>query len=118
MREARTAQTNLFDFYAQHVRSIFLQQLSDRLDQHPQLCRLVENDLLRKGAKDTGRKGLSVESIFRCLLLKQIVRVSYEQLSFLLADSPSYRYVEDLIRGIVSKDRTESNTRRSLFSAK
>ena len=91
MRETRTAQASIFDFYSKHERSEFFQNLSAKLDQHPELLSLIEGDLLTQGAKPTGRKGLSVESIFRCLLLKQITGVSYEQLSFLLADSQSYR---------------------------
>jgi IS5 family transposase len=38
-----------------------------------------------------GRIGLSAESIFRCLLLKQQLRISYEQLAFHLSDSMTYR---------------------------
>ena len=91
MRETRTAQTSIFDFYSKHERSEFFQNLSVKLDQHPQLLTLIEGDLLTRDAQPTGRKGLSVESIFRCLLLKQITGVSYEQLSFLLTDSQSYR---------------------------
>jgi IS5 family transposase len=91
MRETRTAQTSIFDFYSKHERSEFFQNLSAKLDQYPELLSLIEGDLLTQGAKPTGRKGLSVESIFRCLLLKQITGVSYEQLSFLLTDSQSYR---------------------------
>jgi len=91
MRETRTAQASIFDFYSKHERSEFFQNLSEKLDQHPELLSLIEDDLLTQGAQPTGRRGLSVESIFRCLLLKQIIGVSYEQLSFLLTDSQSYR---------------------------
>ena len=91
MRETRTAQTSIFDFYSQHEFSDFLYELSCLLDDHPEILRLLENDLLSDGTKPTGQKGLSVESIFRCLLLKQITGVSYEMLAFHLADSNSYR---------------------------
>ena len=91
MRETRTAQASIFDFYSKHERSVFFANLSAKLDQHPELLTLIESDLLTQGTKPTGRKGLSVESIFRCLLLKQITGASYEQLSFLLSDSRSYR---------------------------
>lgn len=36
-------------------------------------------------------RSLSIESILRCLLLKQILRVSYRKLAFHLSDSPTYR---------------------------
>ncbi len=91
MRETRTAQSSIFDFYSQHEFSDFLYKLSCLLDDHPEILTLLENDLLTDGAQSTGRKGLSVESIFRCMLLKQITRVSYKMLAFHLADSHSYR---------------------------
>lgn len=91
MRETRTAQMSILDFYTQHERSDYFKSLSELLDGHRELIRIIEGDLLNKNAKATGCRGLSVESIFRCMLLKQITRVSYEQLSFLLADSPTYR---------------------------
>lgn len=91
MRETRTAQTSLFDVYARHKFSDFLNALSDLLDAHPEILTLLEADLRADSARATGRKGLSVESIFRCMLLKQITGVSYEMLAFHLADSSSYR---------------------------
>ena len=39
----------------------------------------------------TGACGLSIESILRCLLLKQILSISYEKLAFHLSDSRTYR---------------------------
>lgn len=77
MRETRTAQTSVFVFYSQHERSTFFRNLSERLDRYPQLHRLIEPDLRKPGTRETGRKGLSVENAFRCVLLKQITRVSY-----------------------------------------
>lgn len=103
MRETHTAQASIFDFYAKHERSEFFEKLSAKLDQHPELVTLIQDDLLTQGAKPTGRKGLSVESVFRCLLLKQIIGVSYEQLSFLLTDSQSYRTFARLDRDCYPK---------------
>lgn len=91
MRATRTAQTSIFDFYSQHKRGEFFRNLSRLLDEHAELLDLIERDLLTRGAKATGRNGLSVESVFRCMLLKQITGVTYETLSFLLSDSQSYR---------------------------
>lgn len=113
MRETRTVQTSIFDFYSQHERSDYFQSLSALLDEHPDLCRLVEGDLLNKNAKATGCKGLSVESIFRCMLLKQITRASYEHLSFLLTDSHTYRRFARLdSRCFPSKSTLCTNIRR------
>jgi transposase, IS5 family len=52
---------------------------------------LIAKDLVDESLIHVGRCGLSVESIFRCLLLKQQLRISYEQLSFHLSDSMTYR---------------------------
>src|SRR5690606_12456325 len=91
MRETRTAQTSLFDVYSQHKFGEFLGDLSRLLDDHPEILPLLDEDFRTGGLRPTGRKGLSVESIFRCMLLKQITGVSYEMLAFHLADSSSYR---------------------------
>lgn len=91
MRETRTAQSSIFDFYAQHEFGNFLSNLSDRLDKLPVLLTLLEKDLKSSSVKATGRKGLSVENVFRCMLLKQMTGVSYDQLAFHLADSATYR---------------------------
>ena len=113
MRETRTAQTSLFDFYSQHKFSDFLRSLSDLLDSHPELLKLIEKDLLTAGAQATGRKGLSVESIFRCMLLKQITGVSYKMLAFHLTDSHSYRAFARLDRNVYpGKSVLSGNIRR------
>lgn len=91
MRETRNAQASLFDNYSQHEYGIQLETLSHVLDEHPEILALIEKDLIGSSVKKVGRNGLSVESVFRCLLLKQQLRVSYEQLSFHLSDSMSYR---------------------------
>lgn len=91
MRETRTAQTSLFDVYSQHKFGEFLGDLSRLLDDHPEILPLLDEDFRTGGLRPTGRKGLSVESTFRCMLLKQITGVSYEMLAFHLADSSSYR---------------------------
>ena len=86
MREARTAQTSVFDFYSEHEFGEHLRKLSEELDEHPEILPLLSSDLLTGGEESTGRKGLSVESVFRCLLLKQITGVSYEMLAFHLPE--------------------------------
>lgn len=91
MRESRTAQNSLFDVYSRHKFGAFLGELSGLLDDHPEILPLLEEDFHAEGTLATGRRGLSVESTFRCMLLKQITGVSYEMLAFHLADSSSYR---------------------------
>jgi len=91
MREIHTAQTSLFDVYARHKFGEFLRRLSNHLDDHPALLDIIAEDFQFKELKATGRKGLSIESTFRCMLLKQISGDSYEKLAFHLTDSSSYR---------------------------
>ena len=91
MRETRNAQSSIFDFYAEHEHGYQLRNLSELLDAHPEILTLIEQDLLVPDACCTGANGLSVESVFRCLLLKQILQVSYTILAFHLCDSQTYR---------------------------
>ena len=87
MRETRIAQASLFDNYSKHEFGFRLNALSDLLDEYPEILTIIESDLIDSSVKKVGRNGLSVESVFRCLLLKQQLRISYEQLSFHLSDS-------------------------------
>ena len=91
MRETRIAQASLFDNYSKHEYGFQLKSLSRVLDEHADILTLIAKDLIEPSVKKVGRSGLSVESIFRCLLLKQQLGVSYEQLSFHLSDSMTYR---------------------------
>ena len=91
MRECRDAQRSIFDFYARHEQGQRLRRLSELLDRHPDILGLIEQDFDKANVAKTGARGLSIESIFRCLLLKQILSVSYEKLAFHLSDSPTYR---------------------------
>lgn len=91
MRETRTVQTSIFDFYSKHEFGSQLENLSDLLDEHPEILSLVAADLKDASCNNSGRHGLSIESIFRCLLLKQILQISYEKLAFYLSDSLTYR---------------------------
>ena len=91
MREIRVAQASIFEKYSEHEFGYRLQAMSDILDAHPEWIDLIADDLIRKDVTATGRLGLSVESVFRCLLLKQHLRSGYEQLAFHLSDSMTYR---------------------------
>ena len=91
MRETRIAQTSIFENYSKHEFGARLQALSNRLDQNPEILLLVADDLIDASTTKVGRTGLTVESIFRCMLLKQLLRISYEQLAFHLSDSMTYR---------------------------
>ena len=91
MRQRRLAQISIFENYSQHEYGQQLKRLSDYLDQNPDLQEMLEDDLIDYTKNHVGRLGLTVENIFRCLLLKQSLQVSYRQLAFLLSDSMTYR---------------------------
>ena len=87
MRETRIAQRSIFDNYSKHDIGSQLQQLSAVLDDHPEILSHIKKDLVDESLKPVGRTGLTVDSVFRCLLLKQQLGVSYEQLAFHLSSS-------------------------------
>lgn len=91
MRQRRTAQISIFEIYSEHEHAKRLQSLSRILDDTPQMLDILEADLINQSRKNTGRCGLTVENILRCLLLKQQLQVSYDQLAFHLSDSMTYR---------------------------
>ena len=91
MRQERTVQVSIFDLFAGHEIGRELKAMSQWLDEYPALIGLVAEDLRRRGVKETGRQGLSAESVLRCGLLKQHRQLSYEELAFHLEDSASFR---------------------------
>lgn len=81
MRETRNAQANVFDFYSEHDKGKQLKALSDVLDQHPGILTLIEQDFSKHDVASTGARGLSLESIFRCLILKLMLGSATESSS-------------------------------------
>lgn len=91
MRETRIAQRSIFELFSGHEIGVQLKAQADLLDQHPEILTLIEKDLIDPSLKPVGRNGLSVENVFRCLLLKQHLGLSYQRLAFHLSDSMSFR---------------------------
>src|SRR5258707_15039867 len=91
MRQERTGQASIFELFAGHEIGQELRAMSQWVDDHRALVGLVAADLCRHGIKETGRQGLSAESVLGCGLLKQHRQLSYEELAFHLEDSPSFR---------------------------
>jgi len=91
MRQERTIQATIFDVFAEHEIGRELKAVSQWLDAHRELVRLVSGDLRRHGVRETGRLGLPAEAVLRCALLKQYRQLSYEELAFHLEDSASFR---------------------------
>ena len=91
MRVTRIAQRSIFEFYSEHDIGVQLRKLANILDEHPEILAVLEQDLVDKSLKPVGCSGLTVETIFRCLLLKQQLGLSYERLAFHLSDSMTFR---------------------------
>lgn len=114
MRETRVAQASIFECYSEHEFGARLNTLSCILDKQTKVLPLVEKDLLDGSVKQVGRNGLSVETIFRCLLLKQQLQISYEQFAFHLSDSLTYRTFTRLPDGISPSRSCLQSTIRSI----
>ena len=91
MRQERTVQGSIFDLFAEHEIGRELEAMSQWLDGHRDLLKLVTSDLRRQGVTETGRQGLPSEAVLRCALLKQYRQLSYQELAFHLEDSASFR---------------------------
>ena len=104
MRVTRVAQASIFEIYSEHEFGVQLKALSDILDQYPAILTLVAKDLIDDTVSGTGRQGLSVENVFRCIILKQLLNISYRKLSFHLSDSVTYRAFTRLPHDIYPSD--------------
>lgn len=90
MRETRTAQQSIFQSLTDHEIARELSRMSQWLDAHPQLLDLVACDIRYTGGSNQGRRGLTIDSVLRCALLKQYRQVDYRTLAFYLRDSVSF----------------------------
>jgi len=91
MREIRNAQVSIFEHYSNHEYGVRLRKLSEVLDRQPEILELVAADLIDASVSAVGRSGLSAETVLRCMVLRQQLGFSYEQLAFHLSDSVTYR---------------------------
>jgi len=90
MRYIVPRQRRLVTDYFDHQITRELQEMSNILDEHPELLELVMKDLTKKGAAGKGRPGLSAEQVLRVLVLKMLDQETYRELSFRLQDSTAY----------------------------
>ncbi len=92
MRKNLTQQPGLVPQAIDHPRARELARISQILDKLPKAAEWVVGDLA-KGTQATqvGRAGMSGEQVLRTLVLKQMHEWSYDELTFHLADSPTYR---------------------------
>lgn len=85
-------QLSLNCFGIEHDHAEELAMIGRVLDDNPRIKELVEQDLLEGLPNpETGAPGMTGNQVFRALLIKQMNGYSYDELSFHLADSVSYR---------------------------
>jgi len=88
----RHEQLSLEQPYIDHSHAAELAKISQILSLHPDIAKLVGQDLVRDLAcPQTGARGMSGDQVLRALLLKQTNGFSYRELEFHLADSVTYR---------------------------
>ena len=114
MRETRISQMSIFETYSEHETGVQLRRLSDLLACHRQALTLIKKDLVNSSLKPVGRMGLTVANVFRCLLLKQCLSVSYDRLAFHLSESMSYRSFVRLAPHLSPKKSCLQSTIRSI----
>jgi IS5 family transposase len=92
MRRTVNEQLALVPAQVDHAHARELIAIGKRLDNTPEAAELIYSDLMRHGANpNRGRKGMSAEQVLRCTVAKQLNQWSYEELTFHLGDSLSYR---------------------------
>jgi IS5 family transposase len=92
MRRTQPEQLPLVPAFHAHVRSRELEAMSQIFDAHPVVAQWVLADLVGSQVSARhGREGMSGEQVLRVILVKQLGGFSYDELTFLLADSASYR---------------------------
>lgn len=95
MRRIVHDQLHLVPTTIDHAHARELNQMSAVLDALPEAVAWVHADLLRRAGPRVdatkGRDGMTAEQVLRALVVKQMNGFSYEELSFHLADSNTYR---------------------------
>lgn len=90
MRKKHDPQASIFEFYGEHETGQQLRVMSQILDDNPAILDIAGRCLIDDTKEETGRNGLTVDSVVRAGLLKQMMGLSYRELSFYLQDSFSY----------------------------
>lgn len=91
MRINRLPQASIFERYSEHEFGQTLSDLSKALDSLPELIDIVAQDFIADDKQAVGRIGMTVESILRCLILKQHLKISFDMMAFHLSDSMTYQ---------------------------
>jgi IS5 family transposase len=91
MRHKYEKQLPMSAGWASHDLSQELRVISDILDTYPTIYDGAMQDISSGKRTDIGRRGMSGEQVVRCTILMRMHGLSYEKLSFHLADSMSFR---------------------------
>lgn len=93
MREKYQKQIPLMTTFVDHTHASELAEISRILDSVPNIIELAYQDLLKGGRKSRlGAKGMTAEQVIRAAIIKKINEFTYEQLSFHMVDSSTYRW--------------------------
>ena len=92
MRQIVREQQKLIPIPDEHSHASELDEISNILDDNPEIYRLVYKDLTA-GLKNpqTGREGMTAEQVVRSLIIYQMNDYSYQELAFHIVDSSCYR---------------------------
>jgi IS5 family transposase len=78
MRETRTIQASIFEYDPEQEIGRELKAMSEWLDENLALLDWMAADVKNRNVEETGRKGLTIDSVSCCALLKQYRQLSYE----------------------------------------
>lgn len=90
MRQKQNVQLPLAVPASNHPRAQLLEKISRIVDENPTFNELIWQDLTA-GKMDHGNHGLTAEQVLRCAILKQLEQLSYDDLMFLLNETPLYQ---------------------------
>ena len=95
MRKKYEPQTSIFDFLniVDHSIAKELNAISNRFAMHPEFIDWVYEDIkdVETINPETGRPGMTAESVLRCAFLKSYTKLPYRDLEFYLKDSCSFK---------------------------
>ena len=91
MRQNYKKQLSMSKGWPDHDLSQELRVISEILDCHPEIYDKAMEDITQGKRTDCGARGMSGEQVVRCAILKRMHCLSYEKLSFHLADSESFK---------------------------
>lgn len=75
----------------EHPHAVELEAIDRIVRHHPGMTELVLQDLEQGVSAEAGRRGMTAEQVLRVAIIKQLGGFSYDELSFRLPDSRTYR---------------------------